>query len=77
MRHASKIIQNLDEQIVLLLNQMSWVGILGTNLDYLARIGPPAIMLEGFPRNECDGTRFSTVRSTAKKTKEYNQTVKR
>jgi len=34
-------------------------GILGTTLDYLAQIGPPAIIIEVFPRNESDGTRFS------------------
>jgi len=28
------------------------------NLDYFAQIGPPAIIIEVFPRNESDGTRF-------------------
>jgi len=31
----------------------------GTNPNYVAQIGPPAIMIEVFPRNECDGTQFS------------------
>jgi len=31
----------------------------GTTLDYLAQIGPPAITTEVFPRNESDRTRFS------------------
>ena len=39
-------------------SQMSWVGTLGTNLDYLAQIGPSVITMEVFPRNESDGTRF-------------------
>jgi len=26
-----------------------------TTLDYLAQIGPPAIIIEVFPRNESDG----------------------
>jgi len=30
-----------------------------TNLDYLARIKLPANIIEIFPRNESDGTRFS------------------
>ena len=30
-----------------------------TTLDYLAQIGPPAITIEVFPRNESDRTRFS------------------
>jgi len=32
---------------------------LGTNLDYLAQLGPPPIIIEVFPRSETDGTRFS------------------
>jgi len=32
---------------------------LGTTLDYLAQIGPPAIAIDVFPRNESDRTRFS------------------
>ena len=59
MRHASKKIQNLDEQMILLLSQVSWVGMLGTTLDYLAHLGPPAIIIEVFPRNETDETQFS------------------
>ena len=39
LRQASKKIPNVDEQIILLLRQVSWVGMLGTNLDYLAKIG--------------------------------------
>jgi len=30
---------------------------LGNTLDYLAQIGPPAITVEVFPRNEIDRTR--------------------
>jgi len=45
--------------MVLLHSQVSWVGILGTTLNYLAQIGPPAIIIEVFLRNESDGTRFS------------------
>ena len=44
----------------MLLNQVSWVGMLGTTLDHLAQIGPLAISIEVFPRNEGDSTRFST-----------------
>jgi len=31
--------------MILLLTQVSWAGMLGTNLDYLAQIGPPAILI--------------------------------
>jgi len=34
MRHVSKNTHNLDEQMILLLSQVSWVGMLGTTLDY-------------------------------------------
>jgi len=34
---------------------------LGTTLDYLAQIGPPAITIEVFPRNESDRTGLSSV----------------
>jgi len=59
MRHASKNTRNEDEQIILLLSQVLWFGMLRTTLDSLAEIGPPAIKTEVFPRNESDGTRFS------------------
>ena len=59
MTHSSKKIQTLDEQIILLPSQRSWVGMLGTTLDYLAQIEPHTVTLEVFPRNESDGTRFS------------------
>ena len=36
--------------MILLLSQVSWVGILGTTLDYLAQLGPPAI--SGDSRNK-------------------------
>ena len=58
MRHASMSTQILDEQMMLL-SQVSWVGMLGTTLDYLGWIGPPAITIEVFLRNESDRTRFS------------------
>ena len=58
MRHACTIIQNFDEQMILLLSQVSWVGMLGPNLDYLARIGPPSIIIEVVLSNESNGTRF-------------------
>jgi len=35
MAHSGKEIQNLDERIFLLPSQKSWVGMLGTTLDYL------------------------------------------
>jgi len=35
----------------------------GTNLDYLARRRRPAIIIEVFPRNESDETRFSKFHS--------------
>jgi len=38
LRHASKKIQNWDKQMILLLSQVSRVGMLGTTLDYLAKI---------------------------------------
>ena len=60
MRHASKNTQNLDEQMMLL-NQVSWIGMLGTTLDYLAQIRPPAITIEAFPRNESDRAQFSKL----------------
>jgi len=47
--------------MILLHNQVSWVGMLVANLDYLAQIGPPAIILV-FARNESDGTRFLKFR---------------
>jgi len=59
MRYACKIIQNLNEQMILPISQVPGVEMLGTNLDYLARIGPPVIIIEVFTRNESDGTRFS------------------
>jgi len=59
MTHANKKIQNLDEQIILLPSQRSWVGMLRTTLDYLDQTGPPAIIIEVFPRNESDGTPLS------------------
>jgi len=59
LRHASKKIQNWDEQMILLLSQVSWVGMLGTTLDYLAKIGQLAITIEVFHRKESDGTPFS------------------
>ena len=58
MRHVSKNTHNLDEQMILLLSQVSWVGMLGTTLDYLGQIGPPAITIQVFPRNESGMTRF-------------------
>jgi len=42
-----------------LLSQVSWVRMLGTTLDYFAKLGPPAITIEVFLRKESDGTRFS------------------
>ena len=71
MTHASKKIQNLDEQIILLPSQRSWVGMLGTILDYVAQIGPPATIIEVFPRNESYGTQFLSF--TAKAYKEHDQ----
>jgi len=53
MTHASKKIQNLDEQIILLPSQKSRVGMLGTILDDLA------VITEVFTRIESNGTRFS------------------
>jgi len=44
--------------MILILSQELQVGILGTNLDYLAQIGPLAIIIEVFPRNESDGHVF-------------------
>jgi len=46
VRHAANNTQNVDEQIILLLSQVPWVGMLGATLDYLAQIGPPAITIE-------------------------------
>jgi len=43
----------------LLLSQVSWVGMLETNLDYLAQIGQTAIIIKLFHRKESGGTRFS------------------
>jgi len=48
VRHAIKNTQNVDEQIILLRSQVSWVGMLGATLDYLAQIGQPAITIEVF-----------------------------
>jgi len=48
MRHATKNTENVDEQKILLLSQVSWVGMLGAALDYLAQIRPPAITIEVF-----------------------------
>jgi len=51
--------QNVDEQMILLLSQVSLVGMLGNTLDFLAPRGPPEITIEVFPSNESDRTRFS------------------
>ena len=59
VRHASMNTQNADQQIILSLSQVSWVGMSGNALDYLAQIGPPAITIEIFPRNASDRARFS------------------
>ena len=48
VRHTTKNTQNVDEQIILLLSQVSRVGMLGATLDYLDQIGPPAITIEVF-----------------------------
>jgi len=42
-----------------------------TTIDYLAQLGPPATIIEVFPRNETDGTRLSNFTA-----KEYHQMVK-
>ena len=42
--------------MILLLSQVSWVGRLETNLDYVAQTGPLAIIIEVFPTNRSDGT---------------------
>jgi len=74
MRLARTKIQNLEEQTILLIGQVSWVGMLGTNPDYLVLIEPPAITTADFPINEnyIDGHDF--LRFTAK---EFCQKVKR
>jgi len=59
MTHAGREIQNLDEKIFLLPSQKSWVGMLGTALDYLAQIWPPATIIQDILRNESDRIRFS------------------
>jgi len=58
MRHATKNTQNLDEEMMLL-SQVSRVGMLGTTLDYLSQIGLPAITIEAFPINGSDRARLS------------------
>jgi len=68
MRHACTIIQNFDEQMILLFIQVSWVGMLGTNLDYLARIGPPSITIEVFLSNKSNGPRSSKIHGKRKTT---------
>jgi len=45
---------------------------LGTNLDYLAQIGPPIIKIEVGPRNKSGGARFFKFAAN-----EYHQMVKR
>jgi len=45
--------------MILLLSQVSWVGMLVTNLHYVARTELPANIMEVFPRNESDGTQLS------------------
>jgi len=44
---------------------------LRTTLDYLAQLGPPAIIIEVFLENETDGHGFLSFTA-----KEYYQTVK-
>ena len=55
VRHASMNILNVDGQMNLLLSQVSWAGMLGNTLDYLAQIGPPAITVEVFPETRLIG----------------------
>ena len=57
--------------MILLLSQVSWGGMLRTTLDYLAQLGPPAIIIEVFLENETDGHGFLSFTA-----KEYYQTVK-
>jgi len=47
---------------------------LGTTLDYLALIGPPAMSIEVFPRNKSDSSLHGFLSFTAK---DYHQMVKR
>jgi len=70
MRHASKNTQNVDEQMMLF-SQVSRVGMLGTTLDYLAQMGPPAVTIEFSPRNESEHGFLSFT------AKDYHQMVKR
>jgi len=65
------ITQRVDEQKILLLSQVSWVGLLGATLDYLAQTGPPAITIEVF---ETRVIRHGYLTFTAK---DYHQMVKR
>jgi len=58
--------------MILLLSQVSLVGKLGTNPDYLVQIGPPAIIIEVFPRKESNEPCFLSFTA-----KHYYQTVKR
>jgi len=58
VRHATKNTQDVDEQIILLLGQVSWVGKLGATLDYLAQNRTTCNHNKRF-RNESDRTRLS------------------
>ena len=71
MRNATKKIQNLDEQRILLLIQVSWVGMLVANLNYLAQIGPPVITIEVFETRKIGHGYLSFT------AKDYHQMVKR
>jgi len=71
MRHATKHTHSVDEKIILLLSQVSWVGMLGATLDYLAHIGPPAITIGVFETRVIGHGYLSFA------AKDYHQMVKR